>query len=77
MKDFAIPFLDVDTEVIYSGAASPSYRHRLGRIVEVDKQAGRYRVRWTHESADRLIMKNGKPQPTRTWVAFHTVTVKV
>lgn len=47
-----------------------SANNRIGKIVEIDEAAQRYRVLWTHEADGRAI-RGGKG--VRTWVQYKAV----
>lgn len=52
-------------------AAQTDYTHnRIGKIVEIDEVAKRYRVLWTHEANGKAI-RGGKG--VRTWVQYQAV----
>lgn len=55
-------------------AATTDYTNgRTGEIIEINAEAGRYRVLWTHEASGREVINGRGSKGVRTWCKFDSV----
>lgn len=67
--------LPLNTQVRRLASATDYTNGRTGTIVEIDEEAGRYRVLWTGQPTTRtdLFPDGIRPLKVRTWVKYQFV----